>query len=317
MNSNVNRDIEVYEKIETLCKRIESYTTKTSTVKNSVKTSSYAQKVKRLLEMINYSEGNKKDSRKVQEEQEDISRILELVSEEEIKASIYDPNSANFCYKDRLDRANGDISILLEELKQEDTLGYRNAYVINEIKKCMDVQENITSTSEQVEVQANVDIELNEKNTMEQETEISTIKELTVEKIEEVKNKNVNISGSQSFISVETVESKGVLHGFFETEITPIKSQESNISIQQEITENNVKKSENIETNKTSENLPIISKETSFWDEIVGAIKSVIQSIKDIFKSVNTQGNSQTTNVSSTTQKQSIGEVMRDVLKDE
>lgn len=255
MNSDINRDIEIYERVEVLCKKIEAYTTKVSSIKNEVKTDAYIKKVKRLVEMISSSEENTDCNGKMDEKQESINEIFKSVSDEEIKASIYDPNSANFCYKDRLDRANGNVSVLLEELKNEDKLGYRNAYVINEIKKYIDTTNS--NSSEKI-------IECEVQNT--------EIEDLNIEPRAE--------ESSTSFISIETMESTGILHGFFETETTAQKTM-NNSANSQEIYMNTNAESE---SNKETETMPAVMNQTSFWDEIMGAVKSIIQSIKDIFK---------------------------------
>lgn len=255
MNSDINRDIEIYERVEVLCKKIEAYTTKVSSIKNEVKTDVYIKKVKRLVEMISSSEENTDYDEQMDEKQENINEIFKSVSDEEIKASIYDPNSANFCYKDRLDRANGNVSVLLEELKNEDKLGYRNAYVINEIKKYID-----TTNSN------------NSEKIIEREVQNTEIEDLNIEPRAE--------ESSTSFISIETMESTGILHGFFETETT-VQKPMSNSANSQEIYMNNNTESE---SNKETETMPAVMNQTSFWDEIMGAVKSIIQSIKDIFK---------------------------------
>ena len=270
MNSDINRDVEVYERVENLCKKIEAYTTKVSSIKNEVKTEAYIKKVKRLVEMISSSEKNTDYDGKMDEKQESINEIFKSVSDEEIKASIYDPNSANFCYKDRLDRANGNVSVLLEELKNEDKLGYRNAYVINEIKKYVDTTNS--NSSEKI---------------IEQEVQSSETADLNMEPIVEENIKNIiqkkegeNKVSSTSFISIETMESTGILHGFFETETTAQKTM-NNSANSQEIYMNTNAESE---SNKETETMPAVMNQTSFWDEIMGAVKSIIQSIKDIFK---------------------------------
>lgn len=255
MNSDINRDIEIYERVEVLCKKIEAYTTKVSSIKNEVKTDAYIKKVKRLVEMISSSEANTDYNGKMDEKQESINEIFKSVSDEEIKASIYDPNSANFCYKDRLDRANGNVSVLLEELKNEDKLGYRNAYVINEIKKYIDTTNS--NSSEKI---------------IEREVQNTEIEDLNIEPRAE--------ESSTLFISIETMESTGILHGFFETETTAQKTM-NNSANSQEIYMNNNAESE---SNKETETMPAVMNQTSFWDEIMGAVKSIIQSIKDIFK---------------------------------
>ena len=255
MNSDINRDVEVYERVENLCKKIEAYTTKVSSIKNEVKTEAYIKKVKRLVEMISSSEENTDYDEQMDEKQESINKIFKSVSDEEIKASIYDPNSANFCYKDRLDRANGNVSVLLEELKNEDKLGYRNAYVINEIKKYIDTTNS--NSSEKI---------------IEREVQNTEIEDLNIEPRAE--------ESSTSFISIETMESKGILQGFFETETTVQKTMNHSNNSQEIHMKNNTAS----ESNKEIETMPAVMNQTSFWDEIMGAVKSIIQSIKDIFK---------------------------------
>ena len=69
-----------------------------------------------------------------------------------------------------MDRANGNVSVLLEELKNEDKLGYRNAYVINEIKKYVDTTNS--NSSEKIIEQEKVARKLLEKDFIELEDEI-------------------------------------------------------------------------------------------------------------------------------------------------
>ena len=119
---------ELYEKVEEICQRIDSYTEKEITVKNQVKTDTYITKIKKLINMIQIAESNPNIPKGNDEEEisdnEDIS--------EENK---YNPYSGDFYYRDRLEKLGGDINKLIEELKAEDELGYRNAYIIKEIEK--------------------------------------------------------------------------------------------------------------------------------------------------------------------------------------
>lgn len=268
MNSDINRDVEVYERVENLCKKIEAYSTKVSSIKNEVKTVAYTKKVKKLVEMISFLEKNTDYAETIDEKTENINEIFKSVSDEEIKASIYDPNSANFCYKDRLDRANGNVSVLLEELKNEDKIGHRNAYVINEIKKHVNTSNSSEKIIEQ-EVQKSETAVLNVEPRVEER--INNVIERTEGEIK---------SSSTSFISIEAIESTGVLHGFFETETIEQKTMDNSADAQEMTMNNNT---ESV-SNKKTETMPVVINQTSFWDEIMEAVKSVIQSIKDIFK---------------------------------
>ena len=136
------KDIELFEKIETLCQRLDTYSTKIISVKNEVKTNRYIDKLQKLIDMISIKletqESNKKELKRKEQnfqnvEQEDL--------EQKLKENKYNPFSDEFLYKKRLNRLGGNIQLLLEELKNEDKIGYRNAYVINEIKKKVEERE--------------------------------------------------------------------------------------------------------------------------------------------------------------------------------
>lgn len=128
------KDIELFGKIETLCQRLDAYSTKVMSVKNEVKTTAYIKKIHKLLEMISSKEEGQISNKKTIKEQI-TENIEQEKTEQELKENKYNPYSEAFLYKERLERVNGNVEALLEELKNEDKLGYRNAYVINEIKK--------------------------------------------------------------------------------------------------------------------------------------------------------------------------------------
>ncbi len=129
-----------YEKVEKLCQKIDSYTEKDFSIKNEVKTKSYSEKIKELINMIEIAENNADVSiiNTKQEIKEDKSN-----KNDEIIENKYDPYSRDFCYRDRLAQLNGDINKLIEELKAQDKKGYRNAYIIKEIEKYITPKANI------------------------------------------------------------------------------------------------------------------------------------------------------------------------------
>ena len=136
------KDIELYNKIDTLCKRIDAYTTKAISVKSEVKNTKYVDKLTKLLNMINYEAGmqgyNLEPNNNTSVEQNIINEVQENDFEDK-----YNPNSENFCFKEKLEKNNGDVEALIEELQSEDKLGYRNAYIINEIKKTTDPENHV------------------------------------------------------------------------------------------------------------------------------------------------------------------------------
>ena len=67
----------------------------------------------------------------------------ENISNDNIIEDKYNPYSENFCYKDRLEQLNGNIYKLIQELKEQDKEGYRNAYIISEIEKYIPSKGNI------------------------------------------------------------------------------------------------------------------------------------------------------------------------------
>ena len=129
------KDIEIYNKIDTLCKRIEAYTTKAISVNSEIKNTIYVEKIQKIIEMIDYETGMKGY---YLEEQDKLGatkqEIIDELQESE-STNKYNPSSEDFCFKDKLQKNNGDVNALIEELKAEDKLGYRNAYIINQIKK--------------------------------------------------------------------------------------------------------------------------------------------------------------------------------------
>lgn len=123
---------ELYEKVEEICQRIDSYTEKDTSVKNQVKTEIYTAKIKKLISMIEIEESNPYI---------EITNTEEEVNyDNDTSEDKYDPYSENFCYIDRLEKLDGDINKLIEELKSEDEVGYRNAYIIRKIEESMNTK---------------------------------------------------------------------------------------------------------------------------------------------------------------------------------
>lgn len=120
----------LYEKIETLCQRINLYTEKDTSVKNEVKTTLYITKINKLINMIETVENDTYIPREIINVKDRISSDSNDTAEGK-----YNPYSENFYYKDKLEQLDGDINKLIEELKEEDKMGYRNAYIIGEIEK--------------------------------------------------------------------------------------------------------------------------------------------------------------------------------------
>lgn len=123
---------QIYEKVNKICERIDSYTEKDYSIKNEVKTTSYITKIKKLINMIENAENS---TYKVKDnlERENIDNNIE--------DNKYNPYNKDFYYKDRLEQLDGDIYELIHQLKEEDKIGHRNAYVINEIKKYINTNE--------------------------------------------------------------------------------------------------------------------------------------------------------------------------------
>ncbi len=120
---------EIYVKIEELCKRINSYSEKDISVKNQVKTNIYIEKVSKLINMIEIAMNNPNlPNTSIIEE-------VDTINEKPISEDKYNPYSNDFYYKDKLQQLDGDINKLIKELKAEDEIGYRNAYIIKEIEK--------------------------------------------------------------------------------------------------------------------------------------------------------------------------------------
>lgn len=128
-----------YNKIENLCQRIELYAQKDISVKNEVKTTSYITKINKLINMIENAE---KDTYIPV----DIIDVKDRIINNYENDKMYDPYSENFYYKEKLKQLNGDINKLIEQLKAEDEMGYRNAYIIQEIER------NVKDNKESVEV---------------------------------------------------------------------------------------------------------------------------------------------------------------------
>lgn len=134
----------LYEKVDNICQRINSYAEKDISVKNKVKTEIYIDKIKKLINMIETAEGNAATPRARARTK------IEEVNSENILDDKYNPYGENFCYKERLEKLGGDINKLIEELKDEDKMGYRNAYIIKNIEnninkhnvKVIDVSKN-------------------------------------------------------------------------------------------------------------------------------------------------------------------------------
>ncbi len=123
---------ELLEKVEELCQRIDSYTEKEISVKNQVKTDTYVTRIKKLISMIENAE-NDPNIPKVNNEEE-ANRTIHILKEDK-----YNPYSKDFYYRERLDKLDGNIDKLIEELKAEDEVGYRNAYIIKEIERNIDI----------------------------------------------------------------------------------------------------------------------------------------------------------------------------------
>lgn len=130
---------QLYEKVEELCQRIDSYTEKDISVKNQVKTTIYVEKINELINMIEIEESNPYI---------EISNTEEEVNyDNDVSEDKYDPYSENFCYRDRLDKLGGDIDKLIGELRAEDEVGYRNAYIIREIENRINAKDNSANIS--------------------------------------------------------------------------------------------------------------------------------------------------------------------------
>ncbi len=130
---------ELYEKVEKICQKIDAYTEKDLSVKSEIKIKSYSTKIKTLINMIEEVEPIAQ-STNINEE--------EIINENQVNDNNkleekYNPYSEEFCYKDRLKQLNGNIYRLIQELKEQDKEGYRNAYIINEIEKYIPSKANI------------------------------------------------------------------------------------------------------------------------------------------------------------------------------
>lgn len=125
----------LYEEVDKMCQRVDSYAEKDISVKNEVKTTLYITKIKKLIDMMENAENNAYTSIINTEEKPESNNKLE--------DDQYNPYSENFCYKERLDQLDGDINKLIEQLKSEDQTGHRYAYIINEIEKRMNKNSNI------------------------------------------------------------------------------------------------------------------------------------------------------------------------------
>lgn len=137
------KDIELYNKIDILCKRIDAYTTKAISVKSEVKNTKYIDKLTKLLDMINYEAGMQGYNLESKNNNTSlVQKIVDEVEQSDVEDK-YNPNSENFCFKEKLEKNNGDVEALIEELHSEDKLGYRNAYIINEIKKTTDPENHV------------------------------------------------------------------------------------------------------------------------------------------------------------------------------
>lgn len=124
----------LYEKVDNICQRINSYAEKDISVKNKVKTEIYIDKIKKLINMIETAEGNAATPR--------ARTKIEEVNSENILDDKYNPYGENFCYKERLEKLGGDINKLIEELKDEDKMGYRNAYIIKNIENNININKH-------------------------------------------------------------------------------------------------------------------------------------------------------------------------------
>ena len=120
----------LYEKVEEICQRIDLYTEKEISVKNEVKSTIYTAKIKELISMIEIAENNPNIPTTSPKEE-----VNEESNSDDASEDKYNPYSENFYYKDKLKQLDGDINKLIEELKAEDEIGYRNAYIISEIEK--------------------------------------------------------------------------------------------------------------------------------------------------------------------------------------
>ena len=129
---------EIYEKVEKICQKIDAYTENDFSVKNEIKTEVYTTKIKKLINMIEKAETTAQPAIFDTEE-----KTNENISNDNIIEDKYNPYSENFCYKDRLEQLNGNIYKLIQELKEQDKEGYRNAYIINEIEKYIPSKGNI------------------------------------------------------------------------------------------------------------------------------------------------------------------------------
>ncbi len=156
---NNENDIPLYDKIETVCQKIEIYTTKEASIKSKVKSDAYAQKIQKIIKKIDNIDDmkaylNKLEKMETLEEnsesnvkpKKDIEPIEKTPSD--IFDEQYNPYSDKFCYKYKLEKFSGNIDKLIENLKQEDQLGYRNAYIINEIEKFVNAKKVAEKISE-------------------------------------------------------------------------------------------------------------------------------------------------------------------------
>ncbi len=129
---------EIYEKVEKLCQKIDAFAEKDFSVKNEIKTEAYIAKIKKLINMIEKAEATAQPG--ILETEDETN---ENVINKDVLESKYNPYSEDFCYKDRLKQLNGNIYRLIQELKEQDKEGYRNAYIINEIEKYIPSTANI------------------------------------------------------------------------------------------------------------------------------------------------------------------------------
>lgn len=140
---NKENEMNVYEKVDIICKKIDAYTTKAISTKSEVKNAIYIEKIINLINMINYEEQMKGYNIGIKNQKELTEEKIEQENvEKNDDKNKYNPSNENFCFKDKLQKNNGDINLLIEELQAEDKLGYRNAYVINEIKKFMNSKDD-------------------------------------------------------------------------------------------------------------------------------------------------------------------------------
>ena len=93
---------EIYNKIDELCKRIEIYTTKAISAKSEVKNNIYAEKITKIIKMINYEAkikgyafSNQESEKLIQEEK------IDAFIEENKSNDKYNPNSEEFFFKDK------------------------------------------------------------------------------------------------------------------------------------------------------------------------------------------------------------------------